>query len=76
MKQILFRSYQPGEDSVIVEITEEEFSRVNKYTVKELENVMMTDEDAEWLNDIYCRGKKVCEKDINNLSIDLEIPRT
>ena len=76
MKRILFHSYQPDEDSVIVEMTEEEFTRVNKYTVKQLENGIMSDEDGEWLNDLYCKGREVYFKNMYDLPIDLEIPRT
>ena len=77
MKRVLFRSYHYDEDSVIVEISEEEFARMNKYTERELENGNMSDEDWEWLfNDIYCRGKEVTNKHMYDLPIDLEIPQT
>jgi arginyl-tRNA--protein-N-Asp/Glu arginylyltransferase len=76
MKRILFRSYHYDEDSVIAEVSEEEFAMLNKYTERELENGTMSDEDSELLNNIYCRGTEVTNKHMYDLPIDLEIPRT
>ena len=76
MKRILFHSYHHDEDSVIVEVSEKEFTRVNKYTEKELENGRMSDEDNEWLNEIESTGRGVLPSQMYDLPIDLEIPRT